>query len=54
MSQGKRTLLLLLDTSTQVKEWKIFRGEVEEVGVKIELAIFGVLVEEVLLDLVQL
>lgn len=43
-----------LDFKGERQEWKIFREEAEEVGVNIELAIFGVLVEEVLLDLVQL
>lgn len=43
-----------LDFKRERQEWKIFREEAEEVGVNIELAIFGVLVEEVLLDLVQL
>lgn len=43
-----------LDFKRGRQEWKIFREEAEEVGVNIELAIFRVLVEEVLLDLVQL
>lgn len=42
-----------LDFKKERQEWKMFREEAEEIGVNIELAIFGVLVEEVLLDLVQ-
>lgn len=43
-----------IDFKREGQEWKMFREEAEEIGVNIELAIFGVLVEEVLLDLVHL
>jgi hypothetical protein len=47
-------MIVELDFKREGQEWKMFREEAEEIGVNIELAIFGVLVEEVLLDLVHL